>query len=108
MIEWGPGNNGNPHNNMIKHKVKHLLELQELLSSGKHIEEYIKYAVDVFYYMTDVIVHSNGRGSYMSGFFEKMFIVGRYEGEVFGISSCYLVESGIKEGRLKDECFRVW
>ena len=107
-MSWGPGNNGNAIQNMIGHRVKHETELAEMLASGRTAEDYIAYTVDVFYYMRDVCVHTNGRGSYMSGFFDDMFIVGRYDGEQFGISSCYRVHTGIKEGRLKDLCFYMW
>lgn len=69
---------------------------------------YVQSPVDLFYYMRDVIVHSNGRGTYMSGFYGNLFVVGRYCGETFGISSFYHVPLGVKEGRLKDLCFHVW
>lgn len=99
-VTWGPGNNGSPSENAIRHMRKHLTDAP--------LGVYIETPVQLFYYMRDVVVHSNGRGTYMSGFYDNLFIVGRYCGDAFGISSCYLVASGHKEGRLKDMCFLVW
>jgi hypothetical protein len=89
---------------MRNHATKHSVELEYILG----LNGYNQYGVGLFYYMRDVIVHTNGRGTYISGFFNNVFIVGRYQDDVFGISSCYHVNSGIKEGRLKDKCFDLW
>lgn len=103
-VSWGPGNNGTPEANMRNHATKHSVELEYILG----LNGYNQYGVGLFYYMRDVLVHTNGRGTYISGFFNNVFIVGRYNGNVFGISSCYHVNTGIKEGRLKDKCFDLW
>ena len=101
-VGWGPGNNKYPEVNALQHMRKHYTDPLQ------HNNTYVQCPIDVFYYMRDVIVHSNGRGTYLSGFYNNTFVVGRYEGDVFGISSCYYVESGIKDGRLKDYCFCMW
>ena len=54
--------------------------------------------------MKDIVVSSNGKCTYYSGFVGNIFIVGRYEGDKFGISSCYYVVDGEKPGRYVDKC----
>lgn len=122
-IDWGPGNNKNSHTNAIEHYKKHAqyknLSEDDLLKARDDYETeylewskilfddklYLKYPVEHFYNMKDVMVHTNGKGVYMSGFYMNVFIVGRYEGDKFGISSCYYVKNGRKKGREVNKVF---
>jgi len=116
-IEWGPGNHKDPKLNLIEHYQKHVLSKETVpfnelahwksLLTDPTCESYGKYAIESFYKMQNVIVHSNGTHVYLSGFYGTVFIIGRYNGDVFGISSCYVVESGEKNGRFKYKCFDI-
>ena len=111
-IQWGPGNHTDQLTNLQAHFVKHVETDPERANwsgilSKPDLESYESYAVNLFYKMRDIIVHSNGRHVYLSGFCQNVFIVGRFDGETFGISSCYYVESGVKRGRESDMCFRL-
>lgn len=122
-IQWGPGNNRYPNINSIKHYKKHvdssyeqhyLNEYQDWEQLGDKLSVdfndcpmYINYAIDKFYQMSDVMVHTNGKGVYMSGFVMNVFIVGRYDKDTFGISSCYYVKSRKRMGRETDRVFDV-
>ncbi len=110
-IDWGPGNHGNINNNIAQHFIKHVLseegEYWKTLLTEINYDNYKKYAIDAFYKMKNVIVHSNGFDVYMSGFYGNIFIIGRYHKWVFGISSCYYVESGEKHGRFNNYCFGI-
>jgi len=118
-ISWGPGNNGCSHLNAVEHYKKHAkynqnnigtiyeteyLEWEKIIEDG---ELYSDYPITHFYKMRDVIVHTNGRGVYLSGFYGCVFIVGRYNGDTFGISSCYYVKSGRKLGREINKVFDI-
>lgn len=109
-IVWGPGNHPDPATNIKEHYAKHVLSSDE----GKYwssvitdCKSYEQYAINSFYHMKNVIIHTNGRNVYISGFYNNVFIVGRYHKNVFGISSCYYVESGEKPGRKENLCFRM-
>jgi hypothetical protein len=120
-IQWGVGNNKNISSNILNHYIKHTSSLSdegiiwdkilynqlEEITECEKIKLYEIYAIKSFYLMKDVIVHSNGINTYMSGFYGNIFIIGRYNGEEFGISSCYYVEGGKKFGREKDKCFSI-
>jgi hypothetical protein len=111
-IEWGPGNNKNKSNNIKEHFIKHVLSEEEglywnLILDKIDSESYANYAINNFYKMENVIVHTDGINVYLSGFYGNIFIVGRYHGDVFGISSCYYVEKGEKNGRYKNLCFEI-
>lgn len=125
-IEWGPGNHGDTNTNINEHYKKHVLSetenqywsllvknsSQSSQSSQSNLstldcKSYENYAIESFYKMKNVMIHSNGKGVYMSGFYGNVFIIGRYHNSVFGISSCYYVENGEKNGRLKDLCFSI-
>ncbi len=111
-VDWGPGNHGNVHDNVNQHFIKHVLSDEGIywktLLNEINCDNYKKYAIDAFYKMKNVIVHSNGFKVYLSGFYGNVFIVGRYCNELFGISSCYYVESGEKNGRYNDYCFDIF
>lgn len=108
IIEWGRGNYKSVEENIKKHYEKHVLNEDEGIYWGNvDCDDYEKYAIDNFYKMENVIVHSNGRYVYLSGFYGDVFIVGRYDDGVFGISSCYHVDGGVKNGRYKDYCFGI-
>ena len=108
-IEWGPGNHGEINLNINKHYEKHVLSNEgnhwKNLLANMNSESYANYAIDNFYKMKKVMVHSNGVNAHISGFYGNVFIIGRYHEGVFGISSCYYVESGVKQGRLNNFCF---
>jgi len=108
-IAWGSGNHANVEENISEHYKKHVLsdtenKYWELLLDCKSYQDY---AIESFYKMSNVIVHSNGTNVYLSGFYGNVFIIGRYDKDVFGISSCYYVESGEKYGRKQDFCFGI-
>lgn len=119
-IQWGPGNNRDPYKNAILHSQKHAqyntsdvnkiwaneyLEWQQILFDDVAYETY---PIVNFYKMRDVMVHTNGRGTYLSGFHNNVFIVGRWDGDVFGISSCYYVPGGRKLGREINKAFDIY
>jgi hypothetical protein len=110
-IAWGPGNHGDIKTNIDEHYKKHILsdERKHWLKILPNLERrsYKKYAIESFYKMTNVMVHSNGNCVHMSGFYGNVFIVGRYHEGVYGISSCYYVDNGEKTGRVKDLCFEI-
>jgi hypothetical protein len=62
---------------------------------------YKKFPVEKFYHMKKIILHSNGKEVYLSGFYGNFFIVGRIglSDELFLISSCYYVTDADKKGR---------
>lgn len=124
-IQWGPGNNKHPQLNAYNHCIKHTecnsdyahehTEWEQIHKSKVKFNNiadlYNNHAVKCFYKMTDVIVHTNGRGVYMSGYYTtaniKIFIVGRYDKNVFGISSCYCVSPYKKLGRHSDKVLDI-
>ena len=115
-IAWGPGNNKDSLINAIKHYEKHTLYNQNKEYDDEYLkwryilsnnDLYIEYPVKYFYKMKDVMVHTNGKGVYLSGFYHNVFIVGRYEGDTFGISSCYYVKSRRKPGREINRVFDI-
>lgn len=107
-IVWGPGNHANVEENINEHYKKHVLSNWEAQYwKSLNCESYRDYAIESFYKIKNVMVHSNGKNVYLSGFYGNVFIIGRYEDDVFGISSCYYVESGVKCGRERDFCFEI-
>lgn len=114
-VVWGPGNHNDINTNIEEHYKKHVLSdegvyWESLLSNTDcetSCESYKNYAINSFYKMKNVIVHSNGRNAHISGFYGNVFIIGRYHDGVFGISSCYYVENGEKNGRLNNLCFKL-
>lgn len=110
-VGWGPGNHGDIATNIDEHYKKHVLTNEgihwsKLLTTMTH-DSYMNYAIDSFYKMKNVIIHSNGKNVHLSGFYGNVFIVGRYHEGIFGISSCYYVENGEKNGRLQNLCFGI-
>lgn len=109
-IKWGAGNNSDVDSNIQQHYFKHVLS-----DEGKFwhklgvitLNDYLQYPLDNFGRMKKVLVHSNGVSTYLSGFVDHIFIIGRYDKNDFGISSCYYVESGEKPGRYSDMLFDV-
>lgn len=101
-IKWGPGNHADIATNVSEHYLKHKDEF-----TWNSIKEYQNYPIKYFYQMKDVCVHSNGVHTYLSGFYNNVFIIGRYHQDIFGISSCYYVESGSKPGRYNNLCFKL-
>lgn len=110
-IAWGPGNHENPIINVKAHYLKHVLSDEGIywkdLLTDFTLDHYKNYAIDSFYKMKKVIVHTNGKHIYLSGFYGNVFIIGRYHENIFGISSCYYVINGEKEGRYKNKCFDI-
>lgn len=110
-VEWGPGNHNDIDANITEHYIKHVLSNEgrhwKSLLSDMSEQSYKDYARNMFKRMERVVVHSNGRHTYMSGFYGKIFIVGRYHEGVFGISSCYYVNDGEKPGRYIDACVNI-
>lgn len=105
VIKWGNGNHKDPYINLIEHYKKHVkCETEGVYWEGIGLEEYRDFPLLHFYEMENVFVHSHGGFVHLSGFYGNVFIVGRYEGNEFGISSCYYVESGRKEGRESGKC----
>ena len=110
-IKWGPGNHKNITDNITNHFKKHVLSEEgkywlKILDS-LDCKSYEKYAIESFYKMKDIIIHTDGTKVYLSGFYGNVFIIGRYHNNVFGISSCYYVESGEKLGRYKGFCLKL-
>lgn len=132
-VEWGPGNSlisdnddnsdtdtDNNHTivalNIKNHYNKHILSEERhhwnTISCNLSREWYTNYPIVNFTTMERIVIHSNGRNTYLSGFVGNVFIVGRYHTEVnnegpnkkFGISSCYYVVGGNKSGRYVDKC----
>jgi len=111
-VEWGPGNNNNNSDNIKNHFNKHVLSNDEgtywkTILSEINYDTYANFAINVFYKMINVIVHTDGTKVYLSGFYGNVFIVGRYHNDTFGISSCYYVENGEKNGRYNGICFEL-
>lgn len=110
-IKWGPGNHKNITDNINEHFNKHVL-----FEEGKHwfkildkidSVSYENYAIKSFHKMKNVIIHTNGVDVYLSGFYDNIFIIGRYDNDIFGISSCYHVKTGEKSGRYKGLCLEL-
>ena len=114
-ITWGPGNHKNVRENVNEHYIKHVLSnvlsneqiYWERILDTVNCESYKSYAINSFYKLKKVLVHTDGVNVYMSGFHHNVFIIGRYDGDMFGISSCYYVENGEKLGRYKGLCFKI-
>lgn len=111
VVEWGPGNHIDINTNIEEHYIKHVLSNDSNESIyWRHISSFEEYKIEaqnMFQNMERVVIHSNGKLTYMSGFHKKYFIVGRYHHGVFGISSCYYVPSGEKLGRYIDQCIKL-
>lgn len=109
-IQWGPGNHGCPELNLYKHWEKHIetdpteQSKWSVILDDLTVESYGNYAIKSFYQMSDVIVHTNGKFVYLSGFVGSVFVVGRLDKGVFGISSAYVAETD-KCGRHNGKCF---
>ena len=110
-IQWGPGNNKNISDNINQHFNKHVLS-----EEGKYwvklldkidCKLYERYAINSFDKMKNIIIHTDGINVYLSGFYNNIFIIGRYDNNIFGISSCYYVKSGEKLGRYKGLCLQL-
>lgn len=110
-VGWGPGNHKNISDNINNHFTKHVLSNEQKhwvkILEKINNKSYEKYAIDSFYKMKKVIIHTNGVDVHLSGFYNNIFIIGRYEKENFGISSCYYVENGEKLGRYKGVCLKL-
>ena len=111
-IDWGPGNHGDKYKNIINHYNKHCLSEEGVywkkILNEVTINNYQQYAIDHFYKMTKVMVHTDGKHVHLSGFYGSVFIIGRYNEDIFGISSCYYVENGDKYGRYNGQCFKIY
>lgn len=109
-IEWGPGNHKSIDINIKEHYIKHILSEEGIHWKDRlheiTVNEYKNYAQNMFTKMDRVVIHSNGKSTYMSGFYENIFIIGRYHDGIFGISSCYYVQEGEKFGRYVDQCLK--
>lgn len=106
-IEWGPGNHSDITNNIAMHYKKHVLSEEGKYWNHISLTEYENYPINHFYDLKDVCVHTNGRRTYLSGFHNNIFIIGRYHNDIFGISSCYYVENSRKPCRYKNLCFEL-
>jgi hypothetical protein len=111
-VKWGPGNHRDINNNIKQHFNKHVLSKDE----GKYwvsildkidCKSYENYAIQSFQKMTNIIIHTDGVNIHLSGFYNNTFIIGRYHNNIFGISSCYYVNSGEKLGRYKGLCLKL-
>jgi hypothetical protein len=107
-IKWGSGNNKDINTNILLHYNKHTVDSLEENEQWKKfyngdisLEMYKKFPMKYFYQMKKIILHSNGKEVYISGFYNNFFIVGRLNEstELFSISSCYYVVNGEKKGR---------
>jgi hypothetical protein len=110
-IKWGPGNHKNITKNINQHFNKHILS-----DEGKYwvkildtcnSKSYEQYAIKSFNKMKNIIIHTDGVNVYLSGFYNNIFTIGRYDNDIFGISSCYYVETGQKSGRYKGLCLEL-
>jgi len=110
-VKWGPGNHKNITDNINQHFNKHVLS-----EEGKYwvklldkidCKSYEQYAINSFDKMKNIIIHTDGINVYLSGFYNNIFIIGRYHDNIFGISSCYYVKSGEKLGRYKGLCLQL-
>ena len=106
-----PGNHKNITDNICAHFKKHVLSDEskywKKILDNISCRSYIKYAIDSFYKMKNKIIHTNGFDVYLSGFHGNVFIIGRYNDDKFGISSCYYVKSGKKLGRYEGLCLQL-
>ena len=114
-IGWWACNHGNVIKNIEEHFIKHVYHVLSCegvywksLLDEISCDSYKKYTIDVFYKMKNVIVHTDGINVYLSGFYDNVFIISRYHDDIFGISSCYYVENGEKNGRYKGICFELF
>lgn len=122
-VKWGPGNHKNITNNINQHFNKHVLSeegkywikiLNDNTSKSNNAENkifrksYEQYTIKSFNKMKNIIIHTDGVNVYLSGFYNNIFIIGRYDdNDIFGISSCYYVETGQKSGRYKGLCLEL-
>jgi hypothetical protein len=98
--EWGPGNHRDPNINLVEHYKKHVLnecddskyeENWNQHLQSKTVESYKMFAIDKSKIMKNKIVHTNGRGVYLSGTYKNILIIGRLNNNSLGISSCYIM-----------------
>ena len=108
-IKWGPGNHKTIINNINQHFNKHVLseEGKDWLKILVDHKSYENYAINSFNKIKNVIIHTDGVNVYLSGFHGNIFIIGRYDNDVFGISSCYHVKTGEKSARYKGLCLEL-
>lgn len=111
-VSWGKGNHLNKVCNIYEHFNKHTKDNLEKIYWEQVLEvvtptSYKLFTENIFKMLDKVVIHSNGRNTYMSGFYNNFFVVGRYHNNIFGISSCYYVEDGEKLGRYVDRCVKI-
>jgi len=111
-VGWGPGNQGDTTSNLHQHFNKHVLSNEESkywssILNNLDYKSYKNYAINFFNKMNKVIIHTDGVNIHLSGFYNNIFIIGRYHDDVFGISSCYYVNNGEKLGRYKGLCLKL-
>ena len=110
-IKWGKGNHNDAETNLNEHYKKHLLSEEGYMWKNvldcMDVNSYKEYAIKSFYNMNNIVIHTDGNNIYISGFINKIFIVGKYSDNTFSISSCYYVESGEKKGRHKTSLYKI-
>lgn len=110
-IKWGPGNHKDVNNNINEHFNKHVLSDEgkhwSKILESRNSKSYEQYAIKSFNKMKNIIIHTDGVNVYLSGFYNNIFIIGRYDNNTLGISSCYHVKTGEKSGRYKGLCLEL-
>ena len=114
---WGLGNNKTQELNIINHHKKHVIdgndkENWEPYLKNQDCKSYETFAIDKSKYMKNKIVHTNGTKVYLSGFYDKILIIGRLDNNnKLGISSCYIVYEDSFSKKLdifnKEACFHI-
>lgn len=103
---WGPGNNKTPNINVISHYNKHVVnsnnENWKDYLSKLDVATYKNFAITKSKYMKNKIVHTNGVKVYLSGWHDKILIIGRLDSNnKLGISSCYIISDNLYDNKIK-------
>jgi hypothetical protein len=85
-VEWGSGDHKSKKENVNAHYTKHILSSEgdhwvNLISKDK--QSYERYAIDSFNKLKKVLVHTDGKNIYISGFLGNVFTIGRYHDNKF-------------------------
>lgn len=106
--KWGPGNCECPRINVTNHYKKHVEnpfnpynENWDNVLKEKTTQAYEMFAIKNSRNMANKMVHTNGKGTYLSGTVENILIIGRLDSNFnLGISSCYIMSEQSQHKKL--------